>query len=340
MSSAVPRRTSALGRLMQICSPVGAARLLCILLLQGFFISEVQAQGMVLRLRVSTNEVSVDEDGGTGTYRVVLTSQPTADVTVTPTSRDETVVTASGPLTFTPRNWDQPQIVTVTGVSDGIISEGDRNATISHSTRSTDSNYRELMSLGEVAVTVTDANGVSVMPTELSVLEGGQVTYTIRLNRQPTGDVMITPISNNPTVATVSGTLTFTTSNWNTLQRVAVVGINDNTVNNPGRTAIISHRISGGGYDDIAVPDVTVTTIDGVRVTVSQLSIFEGGRGTYAIRLNHQPNGNVMITPTSDDRSVATVSGTLTFTISNWNRHQRVAVTAVDDNALNNPGRT
>jgi len=257
-----------------------------------------------------------------------------------PISNAQDVATVSGPLTFTPSNWDQPQMVTVTGVSDGIIGGGDRNATISHSTSSTDSNYRGLTGLGEVTVAVADANGVRVMPTELSVLEGGQVTYTVRLNRQPTGDVMITPTSDNPAVATVSGTLTFTTSNWNTLQRVAVVGINDNTVNISGRTTTISHSISGGGYDNIAIPDVTVTAIDGVRVTVTRLSIIEGGRGTYAVRLNHQPTGNVMITPTSDDPSVATVSGTLTFTISNWNRRQRVVVTAVDDNALNDPARS
>ena len=58
-------------------------------------------------------------EGGTGTYTVVLASQPSASVTVTPTSADPTVVTVPPMvLTFTTGDWDTAQTVTVTAVED------------------------------------------------------------------------------------------------------------------------------------------------------------------------------------------------------------------------------
>ena len=64
---------------------------------------------------------------------MVLDSQPTGDVTVTPSSSDTGAATVAPVLTFTAGNWDQPQSLTVTGVNDAIDNPGDeRSATISH----------------------------------------------------------------------------------------------------------------------------------------------------------------------------------------------------------------
>jgi hypothetical protein len=53
---------------------------------------------------------------------VVLTSQPTADVTIALTSSDTTEGTVSpASLTFTTANWQRPQTVTVTGVDDAQV---------------------------------------------------------------------------------------------------------------------------------------------------------------------------------------------------------------------------
>ena len=58
-------------------------------------------------------------EGGTGTYTVVLASQPSASVTVTPTSGNESAVTVPPTvLTFTTGDWDTAQTVTVTAVED------------------------------------------------------------------------------------------------------------------------------------------------------------------------------------------------------------------------------
>ena len=57
---------------------------------------------------------SVDE-GGTGTYTVVLASEPSGNVTVTATSGNTGAVTVTPTsLTFTTGNWATAQTVTVT----------------------------------------------------------------------------------------------------------------------------------------------------------------------------------------------------------------------------------
>ncbi|GIR37545.1 MAG: hypothetical protein CM15mP49_29300 [Actinomycetota bacterium] len=65
--------------------------------------------------------IEVDESGDTDTFTVVLDAQPTSDVVITITSSDTGEATVTSTLTFTPANWDTPQVATITGVDDDII---------------------------------------------------------------------------------------------------------------------------------------------------------------------------------------------------------------------------
>src|SRR5207248_3775260 len=61
------------------------------------------------------------EAGGTATFTVVLTSQPTAGVTIPIASSNPAEGTAApASLTFTAANWNVAQTVTVTGVDDAV----------------------------------------------------------------------------------------------------------------------------------------------------------------------------------------------------------------------------
>ena len=94
-------------------------------------------------------------DGHTASYTVVLDSQPTADVTITPTSGDPSAASASAPLTFGPENWSQPQTVTVTALNDD--DKAHETLDITHSVTSDDPNYDGISpSNGIVAVKTTD----------------------------------------------------------------------------------------------------------------------------------------------------------------------------------------
>ena len=110
-------------------------------------------------VRVSESALAVTA-GGTGRYRVWLATKPTGDVTVTPSSSAPGKATVSGAVTFTPRNWQEAQEITVTGVAAGT-------ATVSHALRSADAKYGGgRLSVGTVAVTVTieDDDGVAPPP--------------------------------------------------------------------------------------------------------------------------------------------------------------------------------
>lgn len=70
-------------------------------------------------ITVSAVSGPTTEGGGTATFRVVLNTRPTANVTVRYESDDPTEGAVSPPsLTFTPSNWNAPQTVTITGVDD------------------------------------------------------------------------------------------------------------------------------------------------------------------------------------------------------------------------------
>ena len=104
---------------------------------------------------VSTTALTVNE-GLPGSYTVVLDSQPTANVTVTPSRTGSSDVTFSPPtLTFTTRNWNTVQPVTVTAAQDSDAV--DDSATISHAV--TGGDYVGV-TVDSVVVTVDDDDTV------------------------------------------------------------------------------------------------------------------------------------------------------------------------------------
>ncbi len=63
--------------------------------------------------------IAVEESGTTQTFDVQLQSEPVGNVVINVHSNDLTEVTVSASqLTFTSANWDEPQIVTATGIDD------------------------------------------------------------------------------------------------------------------------------------------------------------------------------------------------------------------------------
>ncbi len=95
--------------------------------------------------------LSVTENGGTATYTVVLDTEPTDTVTVTPGSLNASVASVSGALTFTTGNWDTPQTVTVTGGDN----TDETQVTLWHAVAGGD--YEALPNPPSVSVTVNDA---------------------------------------------------------------------------------------------------------------------------------------------------------------------------------------
>ena len=196
---------------------------------------------------------------------------------------------------------------------------------------------------GSATYTVTDddstpTGSLTFSPTSVTVVEGEDATYTVRLGTAPTGTVTVTPSSDNGDVTFAPASLTFTTGNWSSPKTVTVSAAMD--VDGTDDTATISHSASGGGYGSVTGNVVvTVTDNDVARLLFSTTSLLvtEGGSTTYTVRLGMMPSGTVTVTPSRTGSSDVTLAPpTLTFTTGNWNSWQTVTVSAGEDSDKNN----
>lgn len=313
----------------------------------------------------SAGSTAVSESGTTDSYDVVLTSEPTQNVTVQ-LAFDSAQLRANGAvspvsLLFTPGtcpgvgNWCTAQTVNVTAVNDGIVETLVTTSPITHTTSSSDPNYSGI-AVATVSTQVTDNDVPGVTITESSsstgVLEGGAAdTYTVVLNSDPSANVAVDVTPNNAEVTVntlATTTLTFTpgacpgVGNWCTPQTVSVA-VTNNGATDGNRTRTITHAATSadGGYNGISIAGVSVgvTDDDTPGVTITQTAgstdVTEaGGTDTYTVVLNMVPTANVLITVTPG--SQVRVNGStspivLTFTNLDWSTPQSVTVGAVND---------
>lgn len=292
-----------------------------------------------------TSGLTTTELGGTATFDVVLAAQPTADVTISLASSDTTEATVGAmSLTFTNANWNMTQTVTVTGVDDSL---DDGNVAYSITTGAMSSADLAFHGVAVSDVTATntdnDASGVTVNPTSgVSTTEaGGNTTFTVVLNAQPTADVTIALSSSNTLEGTVSpASLTFTSMNWNMTQSVTVTGVNDSVDDGDIAYTIVTGAASSAdiNYNGVAVSDVSVTNIDNdtaavnVSPTSGLVTTEAGGTDSFTIVLASQPTAGVSISLASTNTSEGTVGpASVSFTTMNWSIPQIVTLTGVND---------
>ena len=118
-------------------------------------------------------------EGGDETYTVVLTSQPTGEVTVTPSlASGDTDVTAGAVLTFDATTWDQAQTVTVSAGQDADATND--TAVIAHAISGAD--YGEGgVTADDVSVTVDDDETALTLTVNPAAVDehGGDTSVTV-----------------------------------------------------------------------------------------------------------------------------------------------------------------
>ena len=207
---------------------------------------------------VSATALTVNEDT-TGTYTVVLDSQPTANVTVTPSRTGSSDVTFSpATLTFTALNWNTVQPVTVTAAQDSDAV--DDSATISHAV--TGGDYVGV-TVESVVVTVNDdesAITVPGVPTDLSASTGGDTR--INLSWTAPGDDGGSPITGYKIEVSPDGNANWTelvANTGNTTTTYAHIGLAAGTT----RHYRVSAINSAGAGDPSNIDDATTRPITG-----------------------------------------------------------------------------
>ena len=182
-------------------------------------------------IQVQPTTGQTTEAGGTASFQIVLTSQPTSNVTIGLSSSDTSEGAVSpASIVFTPANWNSPQTVMVVG-QDDMQADGNTAYTIvTAAAISGDPQYNGRV-VADVSMTNldNDAAGVVVQPTSGQTAEGGgTATFTISLTSQPTDSVTIDLASSDVSEGTISlGSVTFTTPNWNVPQVITATGQDD-----------------------------------------------------------------------------------------------------------------
>ncbi|QXC60689.1 Ig-like domain repeat protein [Aquihabitans sp. G128] len=286
-------------------------------------------------IRVVGGDLTLVESGAPDTYTIVLGSQPTGTVLITPSASG--LCSVSGDLLFSTTNWDVPQTVTVTPGNDDVAHA--QSCTVSHVVQGNDVVYNGIQPANASgAVADDDAVGEVVLSkTTLALAESGPAdTYTAKLSQRPTAAVSIALTATG--LCSVSPkTLTFSSTDWSTAQTVTVTPGDDAIVHDQSCT--VSHVVTSTdrAYVGATVADVTGPVADddaaAVRVSRSALALVESGTAdSYVVLLASQPTAQVTVTPTAT--GLCTVSGPLTFTAANWNAPQTVTVTPGNDDVV------
>ncbi|WP_413943305.1 hypothetical protein [Bdellovibrio sp. HCB-162] len=215
---------------------------------------------------------------------------------------------------------------------------------------------KTLVETKSLTLTVVNPPPVSISVTNLEVEEGVATpkSYSIKLNNEPTGDVTVVVSSALSDVVLSADpvlkrkpkraplTLTFTTQNWTTPQNV-YVEVPDNSVVDGERYTTITHMVSGGGYDNVSVPNVALKITDpivqkNVICAPGFVSMYSYETASYQVVLSHQPSEDTVISIGTGWNGTHFVlnggwpgGGTaLTFTTYDWNVPQTVYISTDD----------
>ena len=181
-------------------------------------------------VKASPAKVSVVEAGSTS-YTVVLTSEPTANVTVTVSGSSGTDLTAPAEglvLTFTSMNWETPQEVAVAATDDADVL-ADAVVELSHAVAGGDYGANTVSGpVVEVTIVENDTATLNVLDAEAAE-DADAVVFTVTLTEESSASVTLDYATSNGTAeapadyAAASGTLTFTAPSISETIRVAVV---------------------------------------------------------------------------------------------------------------------
>ena len=287
------------------------------------------------------------ENGSTVEITVSLASKPASDVTFTVSSDKTSEGTVDkDSLTFTPDNWDVPQIITVTGVADSAPDADGANVyhIVFGNTVSDDSAFNGLeIPAIELVNQDIDKGGVTITATSIEVDESEKTAPVgIVLNDKPAKNVTIKAVSNDMTEATIApAEITFTPDNWDKVQTFTVSGVQDNEIDGDQNFSVtFSFETEQDAFkiDPISVLGKCLdTTKAGINVIPETLSLNESGtKSAVQVTLAAKPAKDVKISfAVSDKTEIDIAEGAeLTFTPDNWDKAQTVSVIGVDDYAI------
>ncbi|MEG4069894.1 DUF4347 domain-containing protein, partial [Microcoleus sp. Pol11C2] len=283
---------------------------------------------------IAPTNITATEGGATGSYKVKLTSQPTAPVNISFNTGN--AISPIAQITFDSTDWNVDQTVTVTAIDDNVA-QGTHSGTIAHTVTSTDASYNATV-IPDVTASITDDDspGVSIVQSagSTNIAEGSAATttYGVVLTTAPAANVTI----NFDTGSQISAIapLTFTPNDWNNAQYVTVSAIEDSIAEGTHSGTIAHTSVSNDTlYNGLTISPVTATIADndtaGVTISATSTTATEGLASTYSVKLKSQPIAPVTVSFATGEPINAIAP--ITFDSTNWNVDQTVTVSAIDD---------
>ena len=274
---------------------------------------------------VSVPTLTVTE-GASGTFLVSLSADPLTSVQVSLTSANPAVATVSpAALTFTPQNYGAQQMVTVTGEQDDDLASGATTIQLSGADAPD----------GSVSVSVTDDDEQAFVltPTSVTFSEDATASFAVALAFRPASATTVTIASMDTGAATVGPpTLTFMPATYALPQTVSVLGAQDDDIIDESVTINVT---SAGVTPASLVATVVDDDVPAIVASSTQVTVTEGpaGSGTFTVRLSFAPTGTEVVSLSSADPAIATVTPTtLSFDAMTWSTPQTVTVVGTDDN--------
>ncbi len=297
------------------------------------------------------------ENGEVSTVTAVLSHPTTVATTLTvsaapvsPAVAGDFTLSSTNTLTIAAGATTSAGVVTITSV-DNTAAEGRKRVTVS----ATAAGGRGVAAPSNATLTIRDdefglsESAVSGQATEA----GGQATFTVALQTQPSAAVTVAVTSLDTSEGTVApSSLVFTTGNWETAQTVTVTGVKDNLHDGPQPWRVRLAPSSGDAdYDSLDPVDVNGTTTDDeppeVTLALAPSSISEdGGVATVTAVKEHPSVAETVVTVTAAPVAPAvagdftlSAAATLTIAAGETTSTGLVTVTAVN-NAVDADNKT
>ena len=295
---------------------------------------------------VSVSEASLSiNEGGSGTYTIVLDSQPTADVTVTinDPSGNTDVTAEPASLMFSSTDWNSPKTVTVNAGQDADAE--DETVTVTHTVASTDSSYSGA-SVNTVVVRVIDDDDVPVSVSygqvAYTVAEGGSQSMTVTLSADPERTVLI-PLTATPqgdTTAADYSVPTSVTFNVGEMSQTITFNATQDDIDDDGESVVLAFGTlpSGVSAGTTTQATVSITDDDDPQVSVSfgqaAYTVAEGGTQSVTVTLSADPERTVLIPLTATpqgDTTAADYSVPTSVTFNVGDTSQTITFNATQD---------
>ncbi len=279
-----------------------------------------------------------------------LSSKPLAPVIVSVKVSDplEAVVDPKS-FKFDPNNWDEAQIITVTGLPDNQM-DGDKKYYLEFDkSESDDEKYNgiQLENLELVNRDIDHADFMVRYEGSLVTRENGSDRLKVyaKLTSMPKQGVSVELNVNDETEAEVSpAQLVFTSENWNVEQVVTVWGRDDDEFDGDQEYALVfSPSVSGDlNYNGKVIDPIPMKNVDDDTLSVDVVKVHESEiscdgstqEGIVDIKLSMKPITDISVELSLFDKNGQPIAGLrsepslLHFSPDNWDKPQSVTIRA------------